>query len=141
MTYTPPSLAAIEAAIGSGQVDPEDPPAETAVRVIADIGGTATPQILVAETSQTGLTASIGRNDGSRHRLPAAELFRGARIERGDHWYELYTPARYRALTESDSDARSPAATYPEPTHEPTGGTHAASEDVSRQGSGEPTHV
>jgi len=115
--YDPPSVWQIEAAIGSGQANPEDPPATTAMRILGDVGGTDEPQVLAVETSTTGQTALITRNDGSRHRLQVGALLAGKRLTRGDHWYELYRPDRYRDLYERHVD---PGPAVPEPTHLPT---------------------
>lgn len=115
MTYTPPRPTAIQAAVDGSSADPKDPPAETAVRLLASIGTSDQPQVLAVETSQSGKTATIEREGGIRHRLDMTALLAGDRIERNGYWYELYTPGRYR-----DRLDRTPrTADLPEATHQP----------------------
>ena len=116
-TYSPPSPSRMENAEESGRVDPEDPPAETPVRLLASVGQTAKPQVLAAETSTTGKTLSITRTDGPTHRLSADELFAGETIERDGYWYELYTPDRYRR--QLGPAGRDPSGDVPAATHRP----------------------
>ncbi|MDH5021773.1 hypothetical protein [Halobacterium rubrum] len=115
MAYSPPSAVDVETAPESVVADPEDPPAETVVRILASIGESESPQVLAVETSQSGKTATIGRNSGPQHRLDASTLFAGERIERGGYWYELYTPERFTELLGSERNA----GDLPEPTHRP----------------------
>lgn len=115
MAYSPPSAVELETAPTNEDADPDHPPADTVVRLIASIGTSARPQILAIETSSTGETATVERNSGARHRLDMSTILTGGRIERDGYWYELYTPSRYAALLDGD---RRPTD-LPEPTHKP----------------------
>jgi len=115
MAYTPPSSVALETAADGAAADPEDPPAGEAVRILASVGESASPQVLAVETSQSGKTATIDRNSEVRHRLEMPALLSGDRVERDGYWYELYTPERYRELLDGDRDV----GDLPKPTHRP----------------------
>ena len=118
--YNPPRPTAMQLAEGSGVVDPNDPPAETPVRLLASVGTTLKPQVLAGRTSSTGKTLSITR-DGVTHRLSAAELFAGETIRRDGFWYELYTLERYQTRREAvDMD---PSDDPPAATHQPSAST------------------
>jgi len=115
MGYSPPEEVDLATAPDGVQADPEDPPAETVIRILASIGESESPQVLAVETSQTGETATIERNSGTRHRLDIPVLFAGERIERGGYWYELYTPERFTELLRSERDG----GDLPAPSHRP----------------------
>jgi hypothetical protein len=121
MTYTPPSPRRLEMARNSGEVDPADPPAETPVGLITGCPSEPErPQQLACETSTTGKTAIIEREDGRVHHLPTDALFRGERIERDGTWYELYTPGRYQDLQRAAGHDPTPRERLDDPTHQPT---------------------
>jgi len=118
--YNPPRPAAMQLAEGSGEVDPNDPPAETPVRLLASVETTLKPQVLAGRTSSTGKTLSITR-DGVTHRLSAAKLFAGQTVRRDGFWYELYTPERYQ--TRREAVGMDPSDDPPVATHQPSATT------------------
>ena len=118
--YNPPRPTAMRLAEGSGGVDPNDPPAETPVRLLASVGTTLKPQVLASRTSSTGKTLSITRG-GVTHRLSTAKLFAGETIRRDGFWYELYTPERYQVRREAVDIG--PSDDPPAATHQPSAST------------------